>query len=173
MKWYVVNIQTGGEQKAKLFIDKALSENPSMKGSFEEIVLPSMDEVRMVRGKKQIRSKISMPGYLFVKMDMNDTTWRFIRDSLKVTGFLGGQRPKPVPESQVETMLNQGDSASGGSIKLNVVAGEEIKIIDGPFKGFTGKVDEVHEDREKVKVLVSIFGRPTPVELDYSQLESL
>lgn len=170
-KWYIVNVQTSCEAIAKASIEN----NVSLKGmdeKFGDILIPSESVVEMVKGKKQTRSRKFFPGYLFVSMEMNDDTWHLVRKSNKVSGFVGSTKPpSPVLEEEVMRITKQmEEGAEKPRPRINFEVGEEITVIDGPFSNFAGSVEEINEEKAKVKVLVSIFGRPTPVELDFAQV---
>lgn len=171
-KWYVINVQTGCEATAKNAIEERVRSH-KMEPLFGEVLIPSENVVQLVKGQKQTKSRKFFPGYIFVKMVLNDETWHLVRHSSKVSGFVGGKtRPPEVPEAEVLRVTNQmslGVEKPKSKIKYNL--GEQVTVIDGPFSTFTGTIEEINEEKGKLKVLVSIFGRPTPVELDYIQVE--
>lgn len=175
-KWYIVNVQSSCEQTAKTSIEKRIAA-AGVQEAFGEVLVPQEEVTKMERGKKRTRTKKFFPGYIFVNMDMTDSTWHLVRGATKVTGFLGGgtnsaRKPTPVPEDEVMKVTKQiQDGAAQTVIKVDFSVGEEITVIDGPFNNFNGTVEEINEEKSKVKVLVSIFGRPTPVELDFAQVE--
>jgi transcriptional antiterminator NusG len=128
--------------------------------------------VELVKGQKQTRSRKFFPGYIFIQMALNEDTWHLVKSASKVTGFVGGQKPSPVPENEVTKVTQQmAMGAEKPKQKVKFALGESVTVIDGPFSNFNGTVEEINEDKGKVKVLVSIFGRPTPVELDFIQVE--
>lgn len=171
MKWYIVNTLSGGESVAKASIE----ENARLKNQQEaigQILIPQENVVELVKGKKATRAKKFFPGYIFVQMKLSDNTWHLVKSSNKVTGFLGQPRPTPVPESEVQRIAKQMETgAEKPKQKFSFNIGEPVTVVDGPFNNFTGTVEEINEEKGKVKVLVSIFGRPTPVELDFIQVE--
>ncbi len=175
-KWYIVNVQSSCENTAKASLEDRIV-TQKMEDVFGDVLIPAEDVVKMVKGKKKSRSKKFFPGYIFVEMVMNDKTWHLVRGSTKVSGFLGGgtstaKQPTPVPEDEVMRITQQmktGSEVLKHKVSFNI--GEEIVVIDGPFNNFNGTVEEINEAKAKVKVLVSIFGRPTPVELDFAQVE--
>ena len=170
-KWYVVNTQTSCENMAKAAIEERIK-TKNMQDHFGDILVPSENVVQLIKGKKQTRSRKFFPGYIFIQMIMNDTTWRLVRSASKVSGFIGGEKPKPVPSHEVEKVTQQmvqGAEKPRPSVSFEV--GESVTVIDGPFSNFNGTVEEINEEKAKVKVSVSIFGRPTPVELDFIQVE--
>lgn len=172
-KWYIVNVQTSCEQIAKTAIEKRIK-SQNMDEEFGEILVPTENVVQLIKGKKQNRSKKFFPGYIFVQMHLTDETWHLVRNSSKVTGFVGGankMKPLPVPEEQVKRVAQMEAGAVDTKPKANFSVGESVTVIDGPFNNFSGTVEEINEEKGKVKVSVSIFGRPTPVELDFVQVE--
>ena len=170
-KWYIVNVATGSEATAKSAIEERIR---SLKKEefFGEILIPSENVVELVKGQKQTRSRKFFPGYIFVQMVMNEQTWHLVQGASKVTGFIGGQKPKPVPENEVVRVTQQmATGAEKPKQKVRFSVGESVTVVDGPFSNFNGTVEEINEEKGKVKVLVSIFGRPTPVELDFIQVD--
>lgn len=171
-KWYIVNCQTGCEATAKSAIEERIR-SQKLEDSFGSILIPAENVVSLVKGQKQTKSRKFFPGYIFIQMSLNEKTWHLVRHSSKVSGFVGGKtRPPEVPESEVLKVTQQmvtGVEKPKPKIKFQL--GESVTVIDGPFSNFNGTVEEVNEDKGKVKVLVSIFGRPTPVELDFIQVE--
>ena len=171
-KWYIVNTQTGWESTAKAAIEERIR-TQKLEEQFGEILIPSENVVELVKGQKQTRSRKFFPGYIFVQMVMNDKTWHLVKGASKVTGFVGGStRPPEVPAHEVARVTQQMTlGAEKPKQKFSFTIGENVTVIDGPFSNFNGTVEEINEDKGKVKVLVSIFGRPTPVELDFVQVE--
>jgi len=178
-KWYVVNTYSGYEKKAKQSLQKRI-ESESLHeffGDLEEDILIPAEEIVEVRkgGEKKSTERKLYPGYMFIKMNMTDESWHLVKATPKITGFVGNQnRPAPVPLRQIieiKKMLEEGSQQPKSLIHFDM--GEEVKVIDGPFMNFNGTVEEVNPDKAKVRVMVSIFGRSTPVELDFSQVEKL
>ncbi len=172
-KWYIVNVQTSCENTAKKAIEEKIKSS-KMEDFFGEILIPAESVVELVKGQKQTKSRKFFPGYIFVQMFLNDETWHLVRSSSKVTGFVGGTKTRPpeVPEAEVFRVTQQmAGVAEKPKPKVKFSVGENVTVVDGPFSNFQGTVEEVNEDKAKIKVLVSIFGRPTPVELDYIQVE--
>jgi transcriptional antiterminator NusG len=172
-KWYIVNTQTGCEATAKTAIEERIR-STKMEEFFGEILIPSENVVELVKGQKQTKSRKFFPGYMFVQMFLNDETWHLVKHSSKVTGFVGGAKTRPpeVPEAEVLRVTQQmAGVAEKPRHKVKFSVGENVTVVDGPFSNFSGTVEEINEDKAKVKVLVSIFGRPTPVELDFIQVE--
>lgn len=169
-KWYIVNTRTSCENVAKLAIEERIN-TKNMQEFFGEILVPSENVVQLIKGKKQTRARKFFPGYIFVNMLMNDTTWHLVKDSSKVTGFVGGQKPQAVPMHEVEKVTQQMvEGTEKVRPHISFVIGESVTVIDGPFANFNGTVEEINDEKAKVKVSVSIFGRPTPVELDFIQV---
>jgi transcriptional antiterminator NusG len=173
-EWFVAHVLTGQENK----VAKALRErivNAKMTDSFSDILVPEESVTSHANGKKRTYKKKFFPGYVLLKMIMNDSTWHLVKDTDKVTGFLGGTAGKPTPLSNEEAayMTGQGDQGIRKSqSKANFSEGDSVKVIEGPFASFVGTIESVNE-KGKIKVSVSIFGRPTPVELDFSQVEKV
>lgn len=174
MKWYILHVFSGAEE----FVVKALEEKIKkydMKDQIEEIVIPKENVVEIKEGKKVISEKRSFPGYLLIKMEMNDKNWYFVRNTPKVTGFVGsGKKPKPLSEKEVNTILKHIEvTQDKPKPKHHFEVGESVKIIDGPFVNFNGVVDAVNNEKSTLKVTVTIFGRPTPVDLNFLQVEKI
>jgi transcription termination/antitermination protein NusG len=171
-KWFIVNVQTGCEGTAKSAIEERIR-SAKMEPMFGEILIPAENVVELVKGEKKTKSRKFFPGYIFVQMTLNDDTWHLVRHSSKVSGFVGGKtRPPEVPEHEVLRVTQQMVvGAEKAKPKVKFTLGENVTVVDGPFSNFQGTVEEINEDKAKVKVLVSIFGRPTPVELDFIQVE--
>lgn len=172
LKWYIVNTQTGCEHTAKASIEDRI-ENMNLADQFGEILIPSENVVELVKGKKATRARKFFPGYIFVQMNMSDKTWHLVRSSSKVSGFVGGSgKPPELSNEEVARVTKQMKTgAEKPKHKILFTVGESVVVIDGPFSSFSASVEEVNEEKGKIKVLVSIFGRPTPVELDFVQVE--
>ena len=171
-KWYVVHTYSGYEQKAKKALEEKIKAE-KMDEMFSDVLVPSENVVEIKKGVKKTSSRKFFPGYILVKMEINDQTWHLVKSVPKITGFVGGgQTPPNVPDEEVEKITTQ---ISEGTLKpkpkVSFEKGDSIRVIDGPFSSFNGVVDEVKPEKGKVRVLVSIFGRSTPVELDFMQLE--
>lgn len=171
-RWYVVHVYSGFESKVAEEIHRKATQN-GMEDVFEEVLVPSEEVVELRRGQKVNAEKKFFPGYVMVKMDMNDQAWHLIKDIPRVTGFLGADnRPVPMSDREAERMIKQvqeGVDKPRSTVTFEI--GEQVKVCDGPFNSFNGVVEDVDEERERLKVSVSIFGRATPVELEYSQVE--
>lgn len=170
--WYVVHTYSGYEHKAKA----ALEERVRALGKqehFGSVLVPAEKVVELVKGRKKTSSRKFFPGYILVEMELNDETWHIVRATPKVTGFVGGAtQPAPISEEEVREITDQmAEGAIRPKPKVLFEAGESVKVIDGPFQDFNGVVEEVKPDKGKLRVLISIFGRATPVELDFVQVE--
>jgi transcriptional antiterminator NusG len=173
-QWYIVHVVSGHEKKvAKLIEEQARKKN--LQDYISQVVVPVEEVVEVRRNQKVNVEKKFLPGYILINMEMNDDSWHFVRNVAKVTGFLGsGSKPSPVPESQVQAIFKQmeeGSVVTKNSLTFEV--GESVKINDGPFESFLGVVSDVDEEKSRLKVSVSIFGRSTPVELEFSQVEKV
>ena len=171
-EWYVVHTYSGYELKAKQNLEESIRKLGEQE-RFGEILVPTETVVEMVKGKKRETKRKFFPGYIIVQMELNDETWYIVKNTPKVTGFVGGgSKPTPIPEEEVLRITQQ---IAEGSLKAKPKAiferGEGVRIIDGPFSSFNGVVEEVKPEKGKLRVAVSIFGRNTPVELDFTQVE--
>ena len=170
--WYVVHTASGHENKVAVTLRQQI-EASGLKDQIADILVPTQNKVIIESGKKREVQERLFPGYVLIKMGLNDTTWQVVRHTAGVTGFVGtGAKPTPLPEKEVKAILKfMKMEAPKLEVKFN--AGDSVKITDGPFADFLGKVEEVDEEKGKIKVLVSIFGRETPVELDFLQISGL
>jgi len=173
-RWYVVHVYSGFEKK----IAQQVKEQAAQKGladMVDEVLVPAEEVVEMRRGQKINAERKFFPGYVLVKMELTDQTWHLIKDTPKVTGFLGTKtRPSPITDAEADRIIKQ--SAEGVERARPAILfeiGEQVRVADGPFTSFNGTVEEVDEEKGRVKVSVSIFGRSTPVELEYSQVEKV
>jgi len=171
-KWYVIHTYSGYEAKVRDALLQRIKQF-SMESRFGEILIPS-ETVTEARpgGKSRTRQKLSLPGYIFVEMEMSEHCWHLVKETPKVTGFIGNQTPQEVPTPQIEN-LRKGivEGMAKPKPRLTFEIGEEVRVLDGAFANFTGTVDDVKVDKQKLKVKVSIFGRPTSVELDFAAVE--
>ena len=169
--WYIVHTHTGFEDKVK----DALLERVRMAGQeelFGEILVPSEQVVEMVKGTRKTSERKFFPGYILINMELNDATWHTVQDTTRVTGFVGDSRnPQPLPERDALKIIGRiEEGASKPKPKVVFEEGDPVRVVEGPFANFQGVVDEVFPDKGRVKVMVSIFGRSTPVELEYIQV---
>lgn len=173
-QWYVVHAQAGMEYKAKLALEERVR---SLKKAelVSEVIVPEETVVELVKGERRTSKRKFFPGYILVKMKLNDDAWHLIKNTPKITGFVGDKRnPMPVSENEIMRMTNRiSEGASRPKPKVSFSEGENVRVVDGPFLNFNGVVEDVNADKAKVKVLVSIFGRSTPVELDFVQVEKI
>ncbi len=171
-KWYIVHTYSGYEQTAKSALE-ARVRSMSKEDEIIEVMVPAEKVVEMVKGEKRTTMRKFFPGYMLVKMELNEETWHIVRNTPKVTGFVGGStRPPALTDQEVEEILQQmEDGSTKPKPKVTFEKGDVVTVTDGPFATFTGSVDEVYPDKGKVKVMVSIFGRPTPVELEFFQVK--
>lgn len=172
-RWYIVHAHSGMEKKvAQQILEQARQKG--LEDKFGDVLVPIENYVEVKKGKKTNSERRFFPGYVLVSMEMNDATWQVVKNTPKVTGFLGGggNRPQPISQREVDHIMQQiqeGMESPKHSVKFTV--GDSVKIVDGPFESFVGMVEEVDEDKNKLKIAVSIFGRSTPVELDFGQVE--
>lgn len=173
-RWYVVHAYSGFEFKAKQALLERVRQY-GMEGYFGDVRVPQETVVELVKGQKRTSNRKFFPGYILVQMVMNQDTWHLVKETPKITGFIGdASDPSPLSEEEVKRIVAQSEEgAAAPRTRASFEQGETVKIIDGPFTDFNGTIDEVKPDRGKVKVLISIFGRATPVELDFIQVEKL
>jgi transcription termination/antitermination protein NusG len=174
MDWYVVQTFSGYENTVKRALEELIKGKPCEE-DFGEILVPS-EQVTERRGKKSVKtSRKFFPGYIFVNMELTQETWHLVKNTPKVTGFLGGNTPKPVPTPEMARALGKTTGAeaeeAGPEPSVSYNVGDHVRVKSGPFANFTGEVEDVDYDKRKVKMSVSIFGRPTPVQVDFSEVE--
>ena len=171
MRWYVLHVYSGFEHK----VADSIKEQAAKKGleeKFGDILVPTETVVDIQKGKKVRSERKFFPGYVLIQMDLNDDTWHVVKNTPKVTGFLGGKKPVPMTAAEAERVrqqIQEGVDRPKSSVSYEV--GEQVRVIDGPFASFAGVVDEVDTEKSRLKVSVTIFGRPTAVELEYGQVE--
>lgn len=175
-KWYIIHAHSGFEAKVAASIKEQAAQN-GLSEEIEEVYVPMEEITEMKRGKKVKTERKFFPGYVMVKMVLTDASWHLVKTQPKVTGFLGGgkgSKPIPMTDREVAAIFNQvEEGATTAKSTISFEIGESIKVCDGPFDGFMGKVEGVDEEKQRVKVSVAIFGRPTPVDLEYSQVEKV
>ena len=172
LKWYAIQAHSGYEARVRDSLLQRIKQN-AMEDFFGEILIPT-EQVSENRpgGTTRVKQKISYPGYIFIQMKMAENAWHLVKGTTKVTGFLGNQTPFEVPMSEIENARRgTAEGTAKPKPRLTFEVGEEVRVLDGPFSNFTGTVDEVNVDKQKLKLKVSIFGRPTSVELDFSAVE--
>lgn len=176
LKWYVVHTYSGYEEKAKAALLERVK-NVGLEDKFGDIVIPSVSKETVTKsGKKKTTSKTQYPGYIIIQMDLNDVTRVLVKETPRITGFIGNQRsPRPLPDREVIKLTAPENIEEQKISEPEIIfeKGETVKVIEGPFNNFDGVVDEVKPDKFRLRVLVSIFGRETPVELEYKQVEKI
>lgn len=172
LRWYVVHVYSGFEHKVKQSLYERFRQH-NMGSLFGDVHVPQETVVELVRGQKKTSNRKFFPGYILVQMVLNQDTWHLVKETPKVTGFVGDATdPEPLTEEEVSRVLQQvEEGAASPRSRMQFEQGEAVKVIDGPFAEFNGTIEEVKPDKGKVKVLISIFGRATPVELDFFQVE--
>ena len=173
IRWYVIHAYSGFENQVADFI-KEQAEKKGLTDKVQEVLVPTEKVMTVQNGAKKESTRKFFPGYVLAKMEMTDDTWYLVAKTPKVTGFLGGKKPTPITEAEANRILNQvqeGVEHVKASVKYEV--GEQVQVIDGPFASFVGIVEEVDAEKERLKVSVSIFGRATPVDLDYGQVKKV
>lgn len=170
-KWYAIHTYSGYENKVKEVLENRIKAF-GMEEYFDEILVPSEKVVEMIKGQKKTSSRKFFPGYVLIKMELTDDTWHLVKGTPKVTGFIGARNnPTTIPDEEVEEIIElMKEGALKPKPKFSFEKGDHVRVIEGPFQNFVGVVDEVRPDKGKLKVLVSIFGRSTPVELEFFQV---
>ena len=173
-QWYIIHTYSGFEKKVKESLESRVAAF-GLQDKIGQMMIPTEDVVEVRGGKKVVSPRMFYPGYVLVEMEMDDYTWHVVRSTPRVTGFVGtGQTPSPLSEEEVHNILHRAATpADRPRPKLNFERNEQVRIVDGPFANFTGVVEDINSDRSTLKVSVTIFGRSTPVELDFAQVEKL
>jgi len=170
--WFVVHTYSGYEERVKKNLEQRIKFMDS-EGEITEVVIPTEDEIEVKSGQKQTVSKKILPGYVLIQMGMSDQSWKIVRNTPGVTGFVGGgDKPVPLTDEEITRILKQME-AEAPKLKIGFREGESVRVTDGPFLDFIGVVESINSEKGKVKVLLSLFGRSTPVELDFLQVEKL
>ncbi|MEW6351307.1 MAG: transcription termination/antitermination protein NusG [Thermodesulfobacteriota bacterium] len=171
LRWYVVHTYSGYENKVKLALEEKVRAM-GLQHKITDVLIPSESVVELVKGEKKTSSRKFFPGYILIKMELDDQSWHVVKSTPKVTGFIGSRsEPAVIPDEEVETIKQQmAEGKEKPRPKYSFEKGDSVRVVDGPFVNFNGTVEEVKPDKGKLRVLVSIFGRPTPVELDFIQV---
>jgi len=170
-KWYGIHTYSGFENKVRLSLLERIK-NQGLEDQFGEVLIPSETVVELKKGEKRTSTRKFFPGYILVNMDLNDETWHVVKETSKVTGFVGGNNPVAIPDEEVLKITRRiEEGAEKPRPKVLFEVGETVRVIDGPFLNFSGVVEDVKPDKGKLRVMVSIFGRSTPVELEFMQVE--
>jgi len=174
LKWYIVHTYSGFENKVKKTLEERIR-NLGQEDFFGKVLVPTEQVVELRQGQKRTSSRKFYPGYILVQMNLNDETWHTVRNTAKVTGFVGGEiKPTPVPDEEADRIILQmEEGVSRPKPRYQFEEGDEVRVIDGPFNNFQGIVDEVKPEKEKVRVRITIFGRATPVELEFIQVNKI
>jgi transcriptional antiterminator NusG len=176
-KWYVIHAYSGYENRVKLTLEQRIKQY-GLQEMFAEVVVPTEQVVEMVKGKRRTSQRKFFPGYVLVKMEMTEETWHLVKGTPKVTGFVGGgdrvAATRSISEDEANSLLARiAEGEMRPQPKVLFEVGESVRVMEGPFANFTGTVDEISPEKGKVRVLVSIFGRPTPIEIEFGQLEKI
>lgn len=171
MKWYVIQAYSGYENKVKLSLEERIRQ-AGMEDQFGEILIPKEQVQENRNGKKRVSQRTFYPGYIFLQMDLTDVTWHLVKDTPRVAGFIGGRHPSPVPMREIEVIAQQvAQGSAKPKPKVEFESGDHVRVTEGAFANYTGTIEEVNAEKHKLRVLISIFGRATPVELEYGQVE--
>ena len=171
LKWYGVHTYSGFENKVRLSLLERIK-NFGLDEKFGEVLIPSETVMELKKGEKKTSSRKFFPGYILVNMELDDETWHIVKETSKVTGFVGGNNPVAIPEEEINKITRKmEEGAEKPRPKVLFEVGETVRVIDGPFLNFSGVVEDVKPDKAKLRVMVSIFGRATPVELEFMQVE--
>jgi len=170
-KWYGIHTYSGFENKVRLSLLERIK-NQGLEEQFGDVLIPSETVVELKKGEKRTSTRKFFPGYILVNMELNDETWHVVKETSKVTGFVGGNNPVAIPDEEVMKITRRiEEGAEKPRPKVLFEVGETVRVVDGPFLNFSGVVEDVKPDKGKLRVMVSIFGRATPVELEFMQVE--
>ena len=174
-KWYVVHTLTGREDTVKKCLENNLEAHPDQKQFVGKILIPTEKVSEIKEGEKKITERKFFPGYILVEMELNDKSWYLVKNTAGVTGFVGSKtKPTPLRENEIEEIIEQSKEAKAKPVpKILFTPGEAVRVKEGPFKNFTGTIEEANLEKGKIKVMISIFGRATPVELEAWQIEKM
>lgn len=174
LSWYIIHTLTNYEEKVKQELEKQIN-NLNLSSKFGKILIPTEEVVQIKKNKRVAKKRKYYPGYVFIQMEIDNETYWIVRNTTGVSGFLGGLKPTPLPENEVANVINLVEAPPSLKPKPAIIfeVEESVRIIEGPFANFIGIIEEVNEEKGKLKVMVSIFGRSTPVELDFLQVEKL
>ncbi|HJK94934.1 MAG TPA: transcription termination/antitermination protein NusG [Polyangiaceae bacterium LLY-WYZ-15_(1-7)] len=171
MDWYVIQAYSGYENKVKLSLEERIRQ-AGMEDLFGEILIPKESVQENRGGKKRVVNRNFYPGYIFLQMNLTDETWHLVKGTPKVSGFIGGRHPSPVPKREIEVIARQvAQGSAKPTPRVSFEPGDHVRVTEGAFANYTGTIEEVNAEKHKVRVLISIFGRATPVELEYGQVE--
>jgi transcription termination/antitermination protein NusG len=171
LKWYGIHTYSGFENKVKLSLLERVK-NQELEDFFGEVLIPSETVMELKKGERKTTSRKFFPGYILVNMELNDETWHVVKETAKVTGFVGGNNPVPITEEEIGRITRRvEEGVEKPRPKIQFEVGETVRVVDGPFLNFAGVVEDVKPDKAKLRVMVSIFGRATPVELEFMQVE--
>ncbi|HDH53588.1 MAG TPA: transcription termination/antitermination factor NusG [Nitrospirae bacterium] len=169
-QWYVVHTYSGFEDKVKISIEDN-ARRRGLSDKIAQILIPSEKVVELKSGKKKETTKKFYPGYILIEMELDDETWHLVSSTPRVSGFVGGDKPAPLQQEEIDVIVQQIEEGPAIQVKTHFDRGDSVRIIDGAFANFNGFVDEIDEDHDKLRVMVTIFGRQTPVELNFLQVE--
>ncbi|GAB7141220.1 transcription termination/antitermination protein NusG [Deferribacterales bacterium RsTz2092] len=170
-EWYVIHTNSAAENRVKALLDKKIAEL-NLYEQISQVLIPTEEVIELHDGKPVKKVRRTYPGYVLVQMEMSTENWNVVRAVARVTGFIGGVEPVPIPQADVDAMLSRA-SEQAPRLMSKFNKGDSIEVTDGPFLGFPGMIDEVNVEREKVRVIVSVFGRQTPIELSYLQIRRM
>ena len=171
MNWYIIQAYSGYENRVKMTLEERIRQE-GMESLFGEILIPKESVQENRSGKKRVVTKNFYPGYIFVQMHLTDESWHLVKATPKVSGFIGGRHPSPVPRREIEVIAHQvAQGTAKPKPRVTFEPGDHVRVTEGAFANYTGTIEEVNPEKHKVRVLISIFGRATPVELEYSQVE--